>query len=209
MGGYFTPTTNTPISTTDHNTYVRDQVVTQFASAAARSSAVTAPVEGMVCYLADNNRLEVYTGAAWVPLRVASRAPMCLASRSTTQSIANNGSTEYLSFDTEVVDTDSMFAATSTTITIQTAGIYLVAGSATIALNATGIRALYLEINGAVVSEFDASGSGSVNFTPGTLSVVKSLAASDTVKLRAYQNSGGALNASAGAWLSAVYQGPT
>ena len=65
MGGYFTPTTLTPISTTDYRTYVRDQTVNQFASAAARASAVTSPTEGMVSTLADTDLVERYNGTAW------------------------------------------------------------------------------------------------------------------------------------------------
>lgn len=41
------------------------QTVMRFASAAARSSALTAPVEGMVSYLEDTNFFYYYTGSAW------------------------------------------------------------------------------------------------------------------------------------------------
>jgi hypothetical protein len=56
----------TPITASWANANVRDQVVTPFASAAARASAVTSPLEGMVTYLTDVDRLEVYNGAAWI-----------------------------------------------------------------------------------------------------------------------------------------------
>ena len=39
-----------------------------FASAAARTSAVTSPQEGNFCYLKDTNSTEYYTGSAWVAL---------------------------------------------------------------------------------------------------------------------------------------------
>lgn len=48
------------------NANVRDQVVTPFANAAARTSAVTAPIEGMLTWLSDTDSLEVYTGSAWL-----------------------------------------------------------------------------------------------------------------------------------------------
>lgn len=49
---------------------VSDQVVMTFAGTAARGSAIPVPVEGMVTYLEDTNRLEYYesTAAAWFPL---------------------------------------------------------------------------------------------------------------------------------------------
>lgn len=68
MGGYFTPTTNTVISVSDYATYVRDQVVTQFATSAARASAITAPSEGMVTAIADADEVDLYNGSAWVPI---------------------------------------------------------------------------------------------------------------------------------------------
>jgi len=43
-----------------------------FADAAARSAAITAPTEGMVSYLNDSDRLEVYGGVSWGPFSVAS-----------------------------------------------------------------------------------------------------------------------------------------
>ena len=50
------------------NTYLMEQSVMVFADAAARTSAIAAPSEGMVTYLADNNLIEYYDGAAWQPL---------------------------------------------------------------------------------------------------------------------------------------------
>jgi hypothetical protein len=46
--------------------YLQDQSVMRFASSAARGSALTGVVsEGMVSYLDDLNRIEVYNGTAW------------------------------------------------------------------------------------------------------------------------------------------------
>ena len=49
------------------NTYLNEQTVMVFASAAARTSALTSVLaEGMVSYLQDTNAVEVYNGSAWV-----------------------------------------------------------------------------------------------------------------------------------------------
>ena len=50
------------------NTYLMQQSVMVFASAAARSSGITAPSEGMVTYLSDSNTMWYYSGTAWVEI---------------------------------------------------------------------------------------------------------------------------------------------
>jgi hypothetical protein len=49
----------------DVNTYFMDQSVMTFASAAARTTALPSPSEGMTTYLNDTNALSVYDGAVW------------------------------------------------------------------------------------------------------------------------------------------------
>jgi hypothetical protein len=45
--------------------YLQDQAVMVFASAAARTSALGSPTEGMVSFLKDVNLMEVFDGSAW------------------------------------------------------------------------------------------------------------------------------------------------
>jgi hypothetical protein len=45
---------------------LRERTVRSFASAAARNAAVPVPREGLLTWLEDVNRLEVYTGSAWL-----------------------------------------------------------------------------------------------------------------------------------------------
>lgn len=54
------------VTAADVNANLSDQSVMRFASAAARSSAIPAPTEGMVSWLDDVNALQVYDGSAWV-----------------------------------------------------------------------------------------------------------------------------------------------
>ena len=60
----FAPYTALPAA--DVNTYLMKQSVMVFANAAARSSAITSPNEGMMTYLSDTNALNIYDGANWV-----------------------------------------------------------------------------------------------------------------------------------------------
>jgi hypothetical protein len=57
----------TRLDASDVNTYLMDQAVQTFAGTAARGSAITTPVEGMVTYLEDSNRLDFYDGSSFVP----------------------------------------------------------------------------------------------------------------------------------------------
>jgi hypothetical protein len=50
------------------NGYLTSQVVMVFADAAARTSAITSPQEGMISYLKDTNATQYYSGSAWVSI---------------------------------------------------------------------------------------------------------------------------------------------
>lgn len=63
---YTTLVAGTTITASWANASVRDQAVTPFATAAARTSAVTAPVAGMFSYRTDGPLFEGYDGASWV-----------------------------------------------------------------------------------------------------------------------------------------------
>lgn len=53
------------LTAADANGYLASQVVMVFASAAARTSAIASPQEGMISYLKDTNSTEYYSGSAW------------------------------------------------------------------------------------------------------------------------------------------------
>lgn len=53
------------LTSSDVNSYLMQQTVMYFASSAARASAITSPVEGMVAYLEDTNTYTFYNGSAW------------------------------------------------------------------------------------------------------------------------------------------------
>ncbi len=63
---YTTVVAGTTITASWSNTNNRDQVITPFASASARDSAITSPVNGMHCYLTDVDLTMVYDGVQWV-----------------------------------------------------------------------------------------------------------------------------------------------
>jgi hypothetical protein len=64
--GYKEFTTGDVLTAADANGYLASQVVMVFADAAARTSAIASPQEGMISFLKDTNSTEYYSGAAWV-----------------------------------------------------------------------------------------------------------------------------------------------
>lgn len=61
-------TTGDVLTAADANGYLASQVVMVFADAAARTSAITSPQEGMISFLKDTNSTEYYSGSAWVAI---------------------------------------------------------------------------------------------------------------------------------------------
>ena len=66
--GFKTFSVGEVLTATNTNTYLMQQTVMVFADASARSTAITAPSEGMVTYLSDSNSFFFYDGSAWVEI---------------------------------------------------------------------------------------------------------------------------------------------
>jgi len=49
------------------NGFLMDQSVMVFDDAAARTTAIPSPIEGMVSYLKDINAIQVYNSSSWIP----------------------------------------------------------------------------------------------------------------------------------------------
>lgn len=62
---YTTLVAGTVITASWANASVRDQSLTPFANSAARTSAITSPVEGMLSYRVDGKTFEGYDGVGW------------------------------------------------------------------------------------------------------------------------------------------------
>jgi hypothetical protein len=66
--GFIEFTTGDVLSAAAANGYLASQTVMVFADAAARTSAIASPQEGMFSFLKDTNATQFYDGAAWVNL---------------------------------------------------------------------------------------------------------------------------------------------
>ena len=65
MGGYKNFVTGQVLTAADVQDYLMDQSVMVFGGTAARGSAIASPTEGMVTYLSDTDKVQVYNGTAW------------------------------------------------------------------------------------------------------------------------------------------------
>lgn len=59
-------TNGSPLPASDLQNFLMDQSVMTFANATARTTALPTPKEGMVTWLEDSNRLDVWSGSAWI-----------------------------------------------------------------------------------------------------------------------------------------------
>lgn len=118
--------------------------------------------------------------------------PVASVRRNATQSI-NDSAWTAISFDTETYDTDSMFAPTSTTITIVTGGIYLCCAQVFFAAHDTGYRGIRLTgfADGAIVQVPSIVGGAQTGIAT---VLCDPMTPSNTVTVEVWQNSGGALN---------------
>jgi hypothetical protein len=108
-------TTGDVLTAADANGYLASQVVMVFADAAARTSAIASPQEGMIAYLKDTNAVEKYDGAAWVAVSAAGSSGLTLIARTpfsnvSSQAFDNVFTSSYFNY---LVVIDDIFAATS------------------------------------------------------------------------------------------------
>ncbi|MEY2580528.1 MAG: hypothetical protein QOE09_377 [Ilumatobacteraceae bacterium] len=145
--------------------------------------------EGVIIYETDTHRRWIYSGSAWVFLDTTStsnRAGVILTDAA--QTIVTATASD-ITWGTEVSDVDGWTSGGSATLTVPTgwSGRYVVSYSAQWSTSALGTTpGVDLVVNGASVS--GANGPGALGAY--TVSPCITLAATDTIKCRVYQNSG-------------------
>jgi hypothetical protein len=87
--GYIEFATGDILTAAAANGYLASQTVMVFASASARTSAITSPQEGMMSYLKDTNATEYYSGSAWVALGGGSSGALTFLARTSFSGVAS------------------------------------------------------------------------------------------------------------------------
>lgn len=122
--------------------------------------------------------------------------PFVNVTRSTTQSIPNNTTTD-VSFTVETSDRSSLVAVTLTSVTVPAAlaGVCLITTYAQFEANATGFRVLGIQIDGATYADHRREAMTTAA-QPHCMHVcmTRLLTAGQVIKAQVFQNSGGALN---------------
>lgn len=165
----------------DANGYLM-QGVWVFANAAARTAAVTSPVEGNMSYLSDTNSVEYYSGSAWVAVSTATgdvtlNGVQTLTNKTLTSPIINDPKLNL-----------SINAQTGTTYTFALAdnGKLITASNASaqtysIPTNATAAFAIGTQINLIQIGAGQVTVSAT---TPGTTSILSNAATAAAPKCR-------------------------
>lgn len=179
-----------------------------FASAAARDASITAPVEGMLCYLEDVNQVTSYIGSAWYP--IAGQMPRMHLKLNSTFSITNGSTSTVTGWTT--ISNNSTFSGTSGVVTVPLTGRYNVTfvcihtannttggRGALIALSSTGVT-----YRNTLPAPQSAGHSQSVYLNMNSVN----MAANDTVTLQAYQNSGATNTLTTDTFFIIEYVGP-
>ena len=129
--GFTTFTAGNVLTASEVNNYLMEQSVMVFATTGARDSAVTAPEEGMVCFINSGDRTEglyTYTAGAWREARIPT--PGFSATNSSAQTITPNVFT-VVTVGTETYDHGSIFATNTFTVPAGYAGKWLLSAQVT------------------------------------------------------------------------------
>jgi hypothetical protein len=152
-------------------------------------------VEGRTINETDTDRRYVYDGSAWVlnGWNTAAARPWVSLSDSA-QSITTASATD-ITWGTEVADPDGWTSGGSATLTVPTGfdGLYIVTGTAAWASGTLGTTpGAFILHNGTNIAGANGPTFGQTH----TVTTVLALAATDTLKMQVYQNSGGSVNVS-------------
>jgi len=152
-------------------------------------------------FVADGDIVDALVAGNAPPLILATGAPSARVYNSANISVANF-SHQYLTFNSERFDNDSIHSTSSNTdrLTAPSAGVYLIQAHVRFASNATGTRALRLQVNGSTLIALRSQAAVAAGYgqTELEISTTYKLAANDYVRVSAFQDSGGALNVEAG-----------
>lgn len=155
--GYKLFNTGDVLTAAQVNTYLQEQVVMVFASATARTTALSGVLaEGMVSYLQDTNAVEVYNGSAWVS--IGSSGDITGVTAGTGLSGGGTSGDVTLSLSTPVTATNGGTAQSS----YATGDLLYASAANTLAKRAIGTTGQVLTVSGGIPTWASPAGGGKV-----------------------------------------------
>jgi len=194
--GFKTFTAGSILTASEVNTYLMEQSTMVFATTTARDAAITAPSEGMQCYITDTNRQMFYDGSAWRDTQTQTRSHGVVATRASGTVNITDSTTTAVAFTAEDYDTDSYHdnSTNNTRFTVPSGlgGLYYIEGSVkwTAQTGATGGALVFLRLNGTSNLARQVMFPAPINDTM-TVRTFHPLAATDYVELCVWHSSSG------------------
>jgi len=162
--GYKLFNTGDVLTAAQVNTYLQEQAVMRFASAAARTTALSGVLaEGMVSYLDDVNQVQVYNGSAWVA--VGGSSPLTtkgdLYTYSTADARLGVGTNNQTLLADSAAATGLKWAPSPTSVLTATGDVLYASAANTLARLGLGTAGQVLTVNaGATAPEWAAVSAG-------------------------------------------------
>jgi hypothetical protein len=155
--GYKLFNTGDVLTAAQVNTYLQEQVVMVFASAAARTTALSGVLaEGMVSYLKDTDATEVYNGTAWVSIGSSGDITSVTAGTG----LSGGGTSGDVTLSLSVPVTEVRGGTNQTTYT--TGDLLYASASNTLTKRAIGTTGQVLTVSGGVPTWATPAGGGKV-----------------------------------------------
>jgi hypothetical protein len=160
--------------------------------------AISPTYDSLIVYREDNDTFEGRIDGVWTA--IGRKLASCHVKRAAALSVPNNNASFALTFDTEVRDTAAMFSPSSTDVTVPVAGRYRITGRVSLTTTTSGLFVVIVAVNGTDTAAVYRGSSSAASVQPqlGGGTTELDLAGGDVITLKAFQNTGGAVNTATG-----------
>lgn len=154
----------------------------------------TSPVDNQLIYETDTDRVMRYHTATSTWITVAGTLSHFVARQNAGQSLTNNTGTDIV-FQTQDLDSDAQYDPATGIFTCSKPGLWLFTASLMFVGNATGFRLIKIS-NSNGIESVSATHTASATSGECSTSMILNVTTGQTIRVKALQNSGGALSTS-------------